>query len=80
MTVNSEGVVFGAVMNPDMTVGHSEAETMGQVSAMRGSKYVQSRISDILPFIKNDVKIYFEKYFADCKKSRTFANAKWIDL
>ena len=41
-TVDSEGVVFGAVMNPDMTVGHSEAETMDQVSAMRGSKYVQS--------------------------------------
>ena len=28
-TVDSEGVVFGALMNPDTTVGHSEAETMG---------------------------------------------------
>lgn len=41
-TIDSAGVVFGSVMNPDMTVGHSEAETMDQVCAMRGSKYVQS--------------------------------------
>lgn len=36
------GIVFGAVMNDDMTVGHSEAETLDEMQRMRGSKYVQS--------------------------------------
>ena len=36
------GVVFGSVMNDDMTVGHADAEDMAGVERMRGSKYVQS--------------------------------------
>ena len=36
------GVVFGAVLNDDMTVGHTDAEEMSAVERMRGSKYVQS--------------------------------------
>ena len=40
--IQSGGVVFGAVMNNDMTVGHVVAERMDQVELMRGSKYVQS--------------------------------------
>lgn len=40
------GVVFGAVLNPDMTVGHAEAEDMAGVEAMRGSKYAQSDMYD----------------------------------
>lgn len=36
------GVVFGAVVNDDMTVGHAEAYDMAGVEKMRGSKYVQS--------------------------------------
>ena len=62
-TVDSEGVVFGAVMNPDMTVGHSEAETMDQVSAMRGSKYVQSDMyssfEDARAYLEEGRKVLF---------------------
>ena len=36
------GVVYGAVLNEDMTVGHADAEDMEAVGRMRGSKYVQS--------------------------------------
>lgn len=36
------GVVFGAVLNDDMTVGHTDAGDMAAVERMRGSKYVQS--------------------------------------
>jgi hypothetical protein len=36
------GVVFGSVVNDDMTVGHTDAEDMAAVERMRGSKYVQS--------------------------------------
>lgn len=54
--VNDGGVVFGAVVNPDMTVGHSEAEDMDEVEKMRGSKYVQSD----LYAVHADVKAYLE--------------------
>ncbi len=36
------GVVYGAVVNEDMTIGHTDAEDMTGVGRMRGSKYVQS--------------------------------------
>lgn len=40
--IDEGGVVFGAVMESDLVVGHAEAETMAEVERMRGSKYVQS--------------------------------------
>ena len=42
VVIDEGGVVFGAVMENDMIVGHAEAETMDEVERMRGSKYVQS--------------------------------------
>ena len=42
IVIDEGGVVFGAVMESDMIVGHAEAETMDEVERMRGSKYVQS--------------------------------------
>ena len=40
--IDAGGVVYGAVLNEDMTVGHADAEDMEAVTRMRGSKYVQS--------------------------------------
>ncbi len=40
--IEDGGVVYGAIVNPDMTVGHADAEDMDAVGRMRGSKYVQS--------------------------------------
>ena len=40
--ISEGGVVFGAVVGDDMTVGHAEAVDMAGVEKMRGSKYVQS--------------------------------------
>ncbi len=40
--INDGGIVFGAILNEDMSVGHSDAEDMSGVDGMRGSKYVQS--------------------------------------
>ena len=40
--ISEGGVIFGAVVNDDMTVGHAEAYDMAGVEKMRGSKYVQS--------------------------------------
>ena len=54
--VGAGGIVFGAVMNPDLTVGHSEAQTMDEVRKMTGSKYVQSDMYSVY----EDVKTYLE--------------------
>lgn len=51
------GVVFGAVLNDDMTVGHAEAETAAEIDRMRGSKYVQSDLYSVL----EDVKTYLSQ-------------------
>ena len=42
-TLDRGGVVFGAVWDDRWTVVHRSAEDMAGVSAMRGSKYLQSR-------------------------------------
>jgi len=41
------GVVYGSVVNDDMTVGHLDAEDMAGVDRMRGSKYVQSDLYSV---------------------------------
>ena len=50
--IEAGGVVFGAVMETDMTVGHTEADTMEEVQRMRGSKYVQSDLYSVFEDIR----------------------------
>lgn len=61
--IDEGGVVFGAVMEPDLTVSHTEAETMDEVQRMRGSKYVQSDLYsvffDVKEYIKSGRKVLF---------------------
>ena len=61
--VDEGGVVFGAVMETDMTVGHTEADTMDEVQRMRGSKYVQSDLysvySDVKEYLRSGRKVLF---------------------
>ncbi len=40
--VKGGGVVYGSIVNGDMTIGHADAEDMAGIEDMRGSKYVQS--------------------------------------
>lgn len=42
--IDGDGVVYGAVLNPDLTVSHTDASDMQGVERMRGSKYVQSEL------------------------------------
>lgn len=57
------GVVFGAVVNDDMTVGHAEAYDMAGVEKMRGSKYVQSDLyasyEDVRYWLQEGRKVLF---------------------
>ena len=55
--IDEGGVVFGAVLNDDMTVGHAEAETVDEMEMMRGSKYVQSDLYSTF----DDVKAYLDQ-------------------
>lgn len=61
--IDEGGVVFGTVMEPDMIVGHTEAETMEGVERMRGSKYVQSdpysSLWDAKEYLKAGRKVLF---------------------
>lgn len=63
VVIDDGGVVFGAVVEPDMTVGHAEAQTLEQVQHMRGSKYVQSDLysvfSDIREYLEADRRVLF---------------------
>lgn len=47
------GVVFGAVLNEDLTVGHAEAESYEEIDCMRGSKYVQSDLYSVFEDVRN---------------------------
>ena len=57
------GVVIGAVLNDDMTVGHAEAYDMAGVEKMRGSKYVQSDLyasyEDVRYWLSEGRKVMF---------------------
>ncbi len=61
--IDEGGVVFGAVMERDFIVGHTEAETMEEVQRMRGSKYVQSDLygtfMDAEQYLKDGRKVLF---------------------
>ena len=51
--INEGGVVFGAAVNADLSVGHMEAERMEDVEKMRGSKYVQSDLYSVFEDTKS---------------------------
>lgn len=55
--LEKHGVVYGAVtMSPEMTVVHRRADNKADRNLMRGSKYVQSDISDCFSQIKKDLE------------------------
>lgn len=61
--INNGGVVFGAVMDENLNVHHSCAQTIDELQALRGSKYVQSDLQDcyskIKGFLKSSRLVYF---------------------
>ncbi len=55
--INEGAVIYGAVINEDMTVGHTDACDMDGVARMRGSKYVQSDLYGTF----DEVRYYLEE-------------------
>ena len=54
--LNRGGIVFGAAFNEDWQVVHIAAESMEELSKIRGSKYVQSRIGNIYHQVKKELE------------------------
>lgn len=50
------GVIYGAIIDKDNIVKHVRAETIETVQQMQKSKYVQSNLGKIFPFVINDLK------------------------
>ena len=55
--IEAGGVVYGAALNEDMTVGHRDAEDMMGIDCMRGPKYVQSDLYGTF----EEVRYYLEE-------------------
>jgi len=53
--ISKKGVVYGAIKE-NTSVKHIRVETKEELEKIRGSKYAQSNIFDILDQIKNDIK------------------------
>lgn len=54
--IDDGGVVYGATVMDDLTVRHTRASTMEELECQRGSKYVQSAVSDSYQKVKLDLE------------------------
>lgn len=55
LLLDKGGIVYGAVLQDDFSVSHIRASTKKERDKMRGSKYVQSNLINVLPLIKKDL-------------------------
>ena len=55
-TIRSGGIVYGAAFCEDFSVAHMRAETLDEIAAFRGSKYVQSDCSNVFASAKKDLE------------------------
>lgn len=53
--LNKNGVIYGVMFDKDMNVIHSKAVTQQERDNFKGSKYVQSDLSDIFAQVANDL-------------------------
>lgn len=54
--LNSEGVVYGCILDDNFHVIHARASTRAERNRMRGSKYVQSHMGDIYHHVRSDLE------------------------
>lgn len=54
--INKGGVVYGCAMLPNVEVKHIRIDNIDELTLLKGSKYVQSDITEALPRIKKDIK------------------------
>lgn len=54
--ISNGGIVYGCAMLPDIEVKHIRVEEVKDLKKLKGSKYVQSSIVEIIPQLKEDIK------------------------
>ena len=54
--LNNNGIVYGAMLNEDLSVTHGRAETKEERDRFKGSKYVQSDMGDTLKQVIEDLE------------------------
>ena len=55
--LEQDGVVFGAAFDENFEVHHIAVESKEELEKLRGSKYVQSRLEDVYPAVKQYLEI-----------------------
>lgn len=50
------GVVYGCSVLPNIQISHIRVDKLENLHLLKGSKYVQSQIKDIIPLLRKDVK------------------------
>lgn len=56
LVLSENGVVYGAAFDENLAVIHKRAESERDAESFRGSKYVQSELTDIFAQVKSDLK------------------------
>ena len=54
--VSQGGVVYGCTVLPNIQISHIRVDKLEDLHLLKGSKYVQSQIKDVIPQLRNDVK------------------------
>ena len=82
--IRKGGVVFGAHFTKNWIVEHTYVETEEELSALRGSKYVQSHIKDsykqVLSFLKQDRWVLFSGTSCQVTALNRFLKKKYDKL
>lgn len=55
-TIQQGGVVYGAAFSESMELRHIRIDNIEGLSQLRGSKYVQSNMSNIYSMVKEDLQ------------------------
>ncbi len=54
--ISEGGVVYGCSVLPNVKIAHIRVDKQEDLYKLKGSKYVQSQIKDVIPQLRNDVK------------------------
>lgn len=82
--LKENGVVFGAAFDENFEVCHFSVETMEELSKLRGSKYVQSRLGDAYPkvqqYLENNRKVLFSGTACQIAGLKNYLNKDYENL
>lgn len=54
--ISEGGVVYGCSVLPNIQISHIRVDKLEDLHLLKGSKYVQSQIKNVIPQLRNDVK------------------------